>query len=414
MIPLERNFDLDHAQSEIVRVINELQLKYELTVVGRQVFAARCELYDSARRLVASGLGKGDEKSAIVGSLFESVEHYLSESQSIGSVSRKYMPSRDLTEQGAHLFTYTLESAIRDSHDGDMLCAEHRSLHSDIENVFYPVGLFMPSYVDMMCQDRSLSQKDTYSYHRLGEYSSNTGIAVGMNKTEAVLHGLLEASERDALSTFLFEVFVKRDERVLRKVDIQSLPQRLRLLADRVAEECSSPDVLIYELPSRFGIPAFCSWTNQPIFGVRQPGFGCSPSAEHAVERSLFELAQGWLSMKLIHDECVVEKLQCKRVSNLQSYPSLLRCLEFDLASIEDRFGFNLVKFRGSEAITSQEPAGYLQHALSAVSSCGGRAYSIDFAIPIETNVKATHTFITKSDRFMTVLGGRVPMPSPR
>ena len=129
-----------------------------------------------------------------------------------------------------------------------------------------------------------------------------------MNRDEALVHGLLEATERDALSRFLFEAFIKLKPGSLCKVDRGTLPRRLRILADEIASEASAQEVSIYKLGNRFGIPTFCSWMGKEIFGIFQSGFGCSLHESYAIERSLYELAQSYLAFTSLHAKAEAEK----------------------------------------------------------------------------------------------------------
>ena len=163
MIPLERSLDLAVARAEILRVIRSLGLRHELSVAGRRVFAAKCRLYDSFGCLAASGLGKGDEQSAITGALFEAMEHYFTKAIFL---NLEHLPSSSFSANEEGVIPNLLASVIHQSHEGNIPCVAHRCLAND-EDFLYPLGLFMPNYIDAICDDLSLNPEDTYDYSRL-------------------------------------------------------------------------------------------------------------------------------------------------------------------------------------------------------------------------------------------------------
>lgn len=412
MIPLERDFDLTAAQSEIKRVMLSLGFTYELTISGKRIFAARCRVYDANSKLVASGLGKGDEQSAVVGAMFEAIEHFATDFRFLKASDIEYLPSSYFASKNDRLLSDLTSLVICQNQPGSLPCILHASLSQDEKGKYCPVGLFLPKYVDEMCENSLANPLDTYLYTRLGEYSSNTGVAIGMNRTESIIHGLLEAVERDSLSRFICDSFFGNKEEVLQKLEIDSLPDHLQALAENVACECAVPNVSIYSMPNRFGIPAYCSWINKPVLGMYQGGFGCSLSEAHAVARSLYEVAQGHLCFTEIHSATVVEELHRKKVKNLQIFPALLRCAEFDLARIERLRGCGIVKYKIIENYSEAKLEDYLRRIVSKIQRGNSGAYTVDFSLPVDTNIMVTHSIISNADRFNTVLGGRTPMPS--
>ncbi|TBF89129.1 YcaO-like family protein [Rhizobium leguminosarum] len=410
MLPFERGFTLAEAEREIRRVIEELELDPEVSVVGDRIFAARCALIDRSGDAVSSGLGKGDEQSAIVGALYEAVEHYVTKLNFICPNDLSIEHSAALAKENKNYMSGVIRSVLDDGGDNRILCAVHQSIEDSRHSALYPVGLFIPDYVDLKYRDTSIVPDDNFNYNRLGEYSSNTGVAIGMDVTEAVLHGVLEAAERDSVSRFLFNAFIKGDFRSVRKMDMSTLPPNLQILTDDVGRECSVDEIHVYQLPNRFGIPAYVAWINARIHGLHQPGFGCSLSEYHAIERSLYELAQGHIALTKIHDAKMVEKTQLRRAANLHRYPILHDCLTFDIGKMKEKVGYTRVEFSGHSA-TQVSPKAQIQEIVARIRNIGEHAFSCEFSFPVETSVKVVHTFISNSDRFMTVLGGRIAMP---
>lgn len=408
MIPLERSFDLADANAEISRVIQTLSLRSEVSFVGQRVSAAKCRLYDSKGEVVAMGLGKGDQQSAITGALFEAVEHYFTKHY---YVDVDHRPSSSLLEVSRGVLPDLIASVIHQSPERNIPCVLHECLWSGA-TFPYPLGLFMPAYLDTRCDEPSLNLNDTFDYARLSEYSSNTGVAIGMNRSEALVHGLLEAIERDTVSRFLVRAFLELEPGALRRVDPNTLPRDLRSLADAVSHVAAVPHVHVFRLENRFGIPTFCSWVDKAVFGIFQAGFGSSLSESHAIERSLYELAQSYLAFTALHEREGAERHNREILASHSNNKSFLRCATFDLGELEKRSGCRSVAYQGQEFDPRRDLAAYLDNILDRLRSAGAEAYAVDFKLPFNSSVTVTHTFVSDSDRFMTVLSGRNPMPS--
>ena len=109
-----------------------------------------------------------------------------------------------------------------------------------------------------------------------------------------MIHGLLENIERTSLSFFLTNTFLLKKKNWLRVLDPSTLPDGLSDVLRRTELELDGK-IMVFEMPNKFGIPAFCSWMEQGEFSVGFAGYGCSLSSEHAALRSVYELAQYFL-----------------------------------------------------------------------------------------------------------------------
>lgn len=406
--PLERSFSLAEARAEALRVLAALGLRHELKVAGKGVVAVKCRLYDATGEGVAVGLGKGDEPSALAGALFEALEHYFLKHY---YVELEHLPSDSLAEQSRGVLPGLIASVIQQSRKGSIPCVPHVCL-SGGSAVAYPLGLFMPSYLDAHHADPSLNPADTFDYTRLAEYASNTGVAIGMNRTEAVVHGLLEAVERDAMSRFLADAFLKLEPGSLREVQPDTLPPRLRRLADEIAHKASVPRVRLFSLRNRFDIPTFCAWMDRQLFGLFQVGFGSSLRESHAIERSLYELAQSSIAFTELHEREGAEQRNREILANLAHSRGLQRCATFDLATLEHVLECQPVAYQGRQLDPQGDLPAYLARIIELLEGAGAKAYVAEFSLPIKSSITVTHSYISESDRFMTVTSGRTPMPS--
>ncbi len=406
--PLERSFSLKDACAEVMRVLAALGLRHELRVAGHGVVAVKCRLYDATGEHVAVGLGKGDEPSAKAGALFEALEHYFLKHH---YVELEHLPSVSLAEQSRGVLPGLIASVIQQSREGSIPCVSHACL-SEGSTVAYPLGLFMPSYLDAHLADPSLNPADTFDYTRLAEYASNTGVAIGMNRTEAVVHGLLEAVERDAMSRFLADAFIKLEPGSLREVQPDTLPPRLRRLADVIAHKASVPRVRLFSLRNRFDIPTFCAWMDRQLFGLFQVGFGSSLRESHAIERSLYELAQSYIAFTELHEREGAKKRNQEILANLAHSRVMQSCAAFDLAALEQVLEHQPVAYQNRQLDPQGDLSAYLARIVKLLDDGGAKAYVAEFTLPIDSAITVTHSYVSESDRFMTVTGGRTPMPS--
>jgi ribosomal protein S12 methylthiotransferase accessory factor len=132
------------------------------------------------------------------------------------------------------------------------------------------------------------------------------GLAAGSTLLEAVVHGLCEVIERDALSILSFRAaFGDVDEKGMgcREIDLATLPESGRALVERICSD--SMRVEMHLLPSDVGVPVFRSVivdNDYPSAGSapkvrRFVGLGASPNAALAAIRSLTEAVQSRVAL---------------------------------------------------------------------------------------------------------------------
>lgn len=405
---LERSFQLFEARDEILRVIQVLNLRHELSFAGQRVCAVKCQIFSSSGSLVATGLGKGGKEAAVVGALFEAMEHYFTNRTYLIS---EHLSGLDVLAKSGGVLSKQIEAIVEENSAAQFPCVQHRCLQNSIP-VAYPLGLFVPGYVDSICVDPSINPVDTFDYGRLSEYSSNSGVAIGMSKCEAVVHGVLEAAERDAVSRFMIQAFIRRTPGSLRKIKVETLPSHLRELADDVACEASAEEVSIYKIDNRFGFPTFVSWMGKEVAGLFLTGFGCSLDDDYAVERSLYELAQSYLAFTSLHEKTGVEQRGARIIQSLDRFRPLLKCAVFDLKGLEAEIDCHIVDYASGMQPPFRDLDSYRDAVTTLITRGGARAYTADFEIPVSTSIAVSHSFISGSEPFATVMSGRTPIPN--
>ena len=122
-------------------------------------------------------------------------------------------------------------------------------------------------------------------------FAANTnGLASGNSPMEAVLHGLCELVERDAITLWRLG---GDDARAAAKMELASATQmHCRKLLDQYAQ--AGLDVGLWDVTSDIGIPVFvCAVAERSEVAVEaELGAGCHPDREVALLRALTEAAQ--------------------------------------------------------------------------------------------------------------------------
>lgn len=129
-----------------------------------------------------------------------------------------------------------------------------------------------------------------------GFVSSSNGLSSGNNHHEAIIHGLCEVIERDALTLWTISPAAKQ---LSRKIRLESVTERQ---AVDILERFISADISvgIWDMTSDTGIPSFLCRTlprEADITGARPAsGMGCHLSRDVALLRALTEAAQSRLT----------------------------------------------------------------------------------------------------------------------
>lgn len=409
-VPLERSYSLSDAEAALTGEFGRLGLRFEIEVAGELIQAARCTIFDEKHNSVlASGNGKGELMASRVGSLFEAAEHLFSNYHLIDPERLFYLDSFEFTR--GNPMCDALPLVLLRSADGtEIPFLKHEEL-GGARSTFYPLALACPEYIDLQLAGGALRQEDRFNYGRIEQYSTNSGTAIGMTAEEAIVHGLLEGIERTSLSMFLADVFIMNREKSLRVVSPLTLPTTAKDVAYRLEKEIGS-QVTIFEMPNKFGVPAFVSWMDQHAFRIGIAGYGCSLSTEHAILRCLYELAQYHNLTKHIFG---VEWLKSKAraiQTELEGLPLHRDCAIFDMGWKCRTLGFDLVDY---EQLPKQpfahEPGDYLTQLTDLIHGAGEVPYASEIKT-LDNGISVYHTFITGEDRFFNVTNCKSTFPA--
>lgn len=408
-IPIERAYSLEDAEIALIRELDKLGYHYEFQLAGEVIYTCKCTISEKdSGHFLASGNGKGELIASRVGSLFEACEHLFSRYDFIKPNKIIYLNSLDFCRDNKMCDTLPL-AIFKTSRDGKLPFLEFKAVNGH-QDCLYPLALLCPSYIDILLNDDNLKSQDSFNYNRLEHYSSNSGTAIGMNSEEAIIHGLLENIERTSLSSFLTKTFLLNSKKALRIINPLTLPHNIIDLFNRIQKELESK-IVIFEMPNKFGIPAYCSWLEQDRFKIGFAGFGCSLSLEHAILRSLYELAQYFLLSKHIYGFNWLETLDRDILSQLEGLPLHQNCAEFNLGLKCSEIEYELIEYHDLKQIEfSKDSQKYLRQLTDIIYAKGEVPFACKLNI-IGNGISITNTFITKEDRFFNVRNGKTTFP---
>lgn len=410
IIPIERSLPIADAQKKIESTLIEYGINWKIEIVGRSVFTTKCGLYDRHGKLLDSGYGKGEKEASIAGALFEAAEHWFCQFQNSSKENIQYLESSQMVERKR--FVEYLPAALLLDTPSAIMAFRLYGRVGRMEKRIYPVAFSNPKYVDELYTNKSLYLPDSFDYSNIGSYCSNSGVAIGSNETEATIHGILEAIERDTLSKFLVSAFLTRKKSALRVVDRNSLSDELRILMESVESEVDH-SILLLELENEHGIPVFCSALSKSSFEIEITGYGCSLSNEHAVRRSLYELVQCYHVTAQFHPKEFKKKMQ-STLSNLKHQNFHIRCAKLKFSEWCEEIGYEKINFSDTAFIHAPKDIfEYLSVLTQLVEKSGRRVYSTIVNRLIGGQV-VTHSFIEGQDHFYCVTNGALVLPNIR
>jgi ribosomal protein S12 methylthiotransferase accessory factor len=235
---------------------------------------------------LAVGCGKGPGPQGLASAHFEALERYLMsapDNRRLATGAVRMLPAYQVAGQaelGADLVVRRWATEFPGS---AAACVRHEGTRS---NPWYPVFLTDPRYFR-----RPLPGDGLVTYGSLLRYASSLGTAAGIDRTEAVFHGLCELIEHDGLSHALLRWFISGNVDV-DLVEPDDLPDPLRAL-HRAAEDAIGQTVHLVDVTTDLGVPVYLAVGETEGDRVTLTGAGAAPLATYAAERALSELIQG-------------------------------------------------------------------------------------------------------------------------
>ncbi|MEP6067355.1 MAG: YcaO-like family protein [Paracoccaceae bacterium] len=405
---MERDFDLQTARARVEQFLSKRRLRQELVAFGKHIVTVCCVIKDENDDYQDFGYGKGSIEAAYVGALYEATEHFLTQNNNIGSDTKSLVQfPLSVADQG-------LNSSYIFDHMANQKCStpclRYKSLNSPTDRVVYlPIGFSNPKYVDMIVSDPNGRGSDTYDYSTIDRYCTNSGMAIGGTASEAIIHGLTEAIERETLSKLLVQCFLYRDLRNLKKISPHTLSRDHTILLRHAVAELGSA-VSVFWMVNDLGVPVFAAQRADLKQARQFGGFGCSLSASHAFERSLHELVQCFHAGTFFYPEAY-EKHTETVTTKLKRHSFHMDCFNLNLEAAWSGCGGKEVDFSEiSQAPIPTDTNSYLAELLEKCDSCDLRVFSSEVHSD-QSGLALWHTFIDGYDPFFCATEGCLVFP---
>lgn len=306
MINIERNYEINFAIEKIKKTINEMNLDYEI-----QEYLTNNEniktVFIKSNRTTSSG--KGFKNQSIASGLFELLEHFIFE--------HKFYENKikiNNFEKLKEIFKYS--NAI------DYFFFEKKE-----EKEYYSIKFkeykgndffYMPEILVYLYEN-----DDYLEFKKTKLYSSNNGIAIGMDEHEAILHSLNELIERNSLSEHYIDIFMKCNKRIM-KIKKDTLTKRLKEILYSVEDEIND-ELEILKIENKFNLYVYLVYTKNKSTRKFYKGSGCSLLSEYALERAILECLQSYHLLDINEQQRLLYKEKIYIDYKLNKYLDIFR-----------------------------------------------------------------------------------------
>lgn len=321
----EREFSLQDATERALTAVHELGLTAQFDgdqSVDRHPTLWRCQLFDATNNALPWGLGfgKGASDAARVGSLYEALEHYLTQLPPPNTVQ----PFPCLHIAQSSISTEAYAAILMEQPEQLISCRIYHQIDGT-DTLAVPLFLSNVGWVENAAAPLRAQVGDTTDYRALARYSSNSGSATGGSVTEAAVHAINETIERDAFSLFLIRTFLATPPAPPVVIAAETLPDELGELLHYVQARIGQ-NVWLIDITTDLGVPSTLAYAVNPHGGYLR-GYGTSLSRRYSVYRALTELLQVSLHEK--PDQQTADHIAA--VELLADYPELQKCAVFNL-----------------------------------------------------------------------------------
>ncbi|ANS78495.1 hypothetical protein SGUI_1099 [Serinicoccus hydrothermalis] len=386
--------------------------------------AAQCILREGAREIeLGVGAGKGRLDVAVVGAHFEALEHAVT-----GPSWAPHLPVTAVDRADPRLVEAWQGEEWWDRLDGSSLACVRATALGAGEDFPAPLFRSAPWMLDESPEVGALRRRtgDDTDYGAAAAYSTNSGSAIGATAQEAILHGLNESVERDALSLFLL-LHVLGGGPVPPLVRIS--PEDEELASCRTcAEEILGEEITLLDITTDIDVPCVLALagtsTDEPVYGS-----GASNDLRVAVERALTEIVQGHLLRRAVAEpgtsggegseigpgpsylRLSQEQAGQHRevVDRFAAHPALLRCATLRLGHLATPGAVTHVPLTATNRSVSEQ----VRWVVRSLQDAGHRAGWVPLQQwPSGTTVAQVH--VPGLESFHQVLVGHAPAPGAR
>ncbi|WP_151524571.1 YcaO-like family protein [Serinicoccus kebangsaanensis] len=386
---------------------------------------AQCILREGEDEIgLGVGAGKGRLDVAIVGAHFEAVEHAVT-----GPSWAPRLPVAPVDRSDPRLV---------DAWQGEEWLDDLRTT-SPLSSVWatglgttqaFPAPLFRsaPWMLDDTPEVAALRLRtgDDTDYGPVAAYSTNSGSAIGATAEEAVLHGLNESVERDALSLFLL-LHVLAGRPAPPRIEIAPSDEDLTSCR-AAAEQTVGQPITLLDITTDLGVPCVLALAGtgspRPLYGS-----GASIGLRVAVERALTEVVQGFLLRQAVDhpgtsddagpgvgpgpaylrlsEEQATQHRQVE--DRFAGHPALLRCATLRLGDLPPPEGISHVPPTAATASVTEQ----VRAVVRRLEEAGHRVGWVPLHTwPSGTTVAQVH--VPGLELFHQVLVGHAPRPGAR
>jgi ribosomal protein S12 methylthiotransferase accessory factor len=301
--------------------------------------------------VAGQGMGKGRGRQALASGLYEAFEDFAL-SQPVGPCPD--VSGRRLAGRGANALVGLLARERRPVAAVTAQAAtDPLSGTASASTVLLPAALVEPGYVP---------DGERSAERRAARYCTSNGVAAGLSAADALLHGLLELAERDAVGALLLDAMAGRKHgAAISLTAVPALETFRRAVGARFGV-----DVEVRRLESVFGQVVLAWSSAEDGRGCRIVGAGASWDLAYAADRALLELVQNLVVEPLFP---AADDGMPASLAALEPFPNLLAAARLDrlppprsqTAARHRRAGPPVVQARRS--VAALEAAGHAVYA---------------------------------------------------
>ena len=329
----ERAITTTNAIQNLFMFLKDNQFQIDLNSIGEKIISYECKIKQS--NLVNSyGYGKGSTQvQSMASAMFESFEHLIGKGFFVNEETTLYISVKEAFQNWVCFPEKILEKSKNNE----------EPLLWDIFNGFnIKENLIVPSII-LDTPGGNRSQIGNFPFGELDGAYSNSGTASGSTYEEAILHSLNELIERDAHSLLLLKTFCRNKPCNLKIIDKVTLPEKLGSLLLECEVEVGSSFTLI-NMTTDFNLPAIACFAHS-VEGTMRPllGFGCSPSADYAIERAILETVQTWHSYLRDKESFLVKWNSIDK--NAEIFPRIKYASQENYQAIIDKGFYEIINY---------------------------------------------------------------------
>ena len=396
----ERTQATERAVQHALEAVKCLGWSVDLQQRGRDLKTTFAQLVLSDQRLCA-GIGKGVGAQSKASALWEALEHAFSLCGTPPVL--KALPV-DLARHDAALVGASPDLTRFPTGEVAISRITFECLADASQTIDFPYFLCDPYFECARDEERQI-----LTALGLRRYGTNSGTASGATWEEAILHGLLEIVERDAVGMALLQSVIREPAKPVNKIVLGSLPDIAKELVSRVEQECSGT-VEAWYLVNDVGVPvvlaAVSIRSGDQGSESRYFGSGASLSPTYALERALLEAVQ------YFHVHASRSELKPKPRKNLVGgLPRFLGCF-LEGGFFDYQGGERLIGLPGTDdRLQYLPPAAQVQQIVDFLGNIGVRVYSRTI---VNSPVFVTQVVAPHLERFHLVARGVIVAPSLR